>query len=85
MRRERSIADVLTSEQRLAERVDCLTQALRLIIDNAGSSVHLLSDPLQSLARDANVACGHLIQDYEALAEQHGRNMLGLPPVTYFF
>lgn len=28
------IADVLASEQRLAERVDCLTQALRLIIDH---------------------------------------------------
>lgn len=60
-------------------------EAIRLIIDNAGSSVHMLSDPLQRLARDANVACGHLIQDFESLAEQHGRNMLGLPPVTYFF
>jgi alkylation response protein AidB-like acyl-CoA dehydrogenase len=60
-------------------------EALRLIIDNAGSSVHMLSDPLQRLARDANVACGHLIQDFECLAEQYGRSMLGLPPVTYFF
>jgi alkylation response protein AidB-like acyl-CoA dehydrogenase len=59
--------------------------ALRLIIDNAGSSVHLLSDPLQRLARDANVACGHLIQDFETLCEQHGRSMLGLPPQTFFF
>jgi alkylation response protein AidB-like acyl-CoA dehydrogenase len=60
-------------------------EAIRLIIDNAGSSVHLMSDPLQRLARDANVACAHLIQDFEQLSEQHGRNMLGLPPVTYFF
>jgi len=59
--------------------------ALRLILDNSGSSVHLLSDPLQRLARDANVACGHLIQDFEALCEQHGRSMLGLPPETFFF
>ncbi|MCB2075540.1 MAG: hypothetical protein H6917_00735 [Novosphingobium sp.] len=72
-----------TAQNAYASRV--AREALRLIIDNAGSSVHLLSDPLQRLARDANVACGHLIQDYEALAEQHGRNMLGLPPVTYFF
>ena len=52
----------------------------RLLIDNGGSSVHLLADPLQRIARDANVACGHVIQDYEQLSEQHGRNMLGLPP-----
>jgi 3-hydroxy-9,10-secoandrosta-1,3,5(10)-triene-9,17-dione monooxygenase len=59
--------------------------AIRLILDNAGSSVHMLSEPLQRMARDANVACGHLIQDFEQLAEQHGRSMLGLPPITYFF
>ncbi len=59
--------------------------AVRLIVDNAGSSVHLLTDPLQRIARDVNVVCGHVIQDFESLAEQHGRSLLGLPPVTYFF
>jgi alkylation response protein AidB-like acyl-CoA dehydrogenase len=60
-------------------------EAIRLLIDNGGSSVHLLADPMQRLARDANVACAHLIQDFEQLAEQHGRSMLGLPPITQFF
>jgi alkylation response protein AidB-like acyl-CoA dehydrogenase len=59
--------------------------AIRLIVDNAGSSVHRLSEPLQRMARDADVACGHVIQDFETLAEQHGRSMLGLPPQTFFF
>jgi len=59
--------------------------AIRLILDNSGSSVHMLADPMQRLARDANVACGHLIQDFEQLSEQHGRSMLGLPPITFFF
>lgn len=59
--------------------------AVRLIVDNAGSSVHLLTDPLQRISRDVNVVCGHVIQDFETLAEQHGRQMLGLPPVTYIF
>jgi alkylation response protein AidB-like acyl-CoA dehydrogenase len=59
--------------------------AIRLLIDNGGSSVHLLADPMQRLARDANVACAHLIQDFEALSEQHGRSMLGLPPMTQFY
>jgi hypothetical protein len=59
--------------------------AVRLIVDNAGSSVHLLTDPLQRISRDVNVVCGHVIQDLETLAEQHGRNLLGLPPITYMF
>ncbi|MCX7864856.1 MAG: acyl-CoA dehydrogenase family protein [Novosphingobium sp.] len=72
-----------TAQNAFASRL--AREAIRLLIDNAGSSVHLLSDPLQRIARDANVACGHLIQDYETLCEQHGRSMLGLPPVTSFF
>jgi hypothetical protein len=59
--------------------------AVRLIVDNLGSSVHYLSDPMQRTVRDVNLACAHLIQDFESLAEQHGRNMLGLPPITPFF
>jgi alkylation response protein AidB-like acyl-CoA dehydrogenase len=72
-----------TAHNAYASRV--ARDAIRLIIDNAGSSVHLLADPLQRLARDANVACGHLIQDFETLCEQHGRSLLGLPPQTFFF
>jgi alkylation response protein AidB-like acyl-CoA dehydrogenase len=72
-----------TAQNAYASRV--ARDAIRMLIDNAGSSVHLLADPLQRLARDANVACGHLIQDFEGLSEQHGRSLLGLPPVTYFF
>ena len=72
-----------TAQNAYASRV--ARDAIRLIIDNAGSSVHMLADPLQRLARDANVACGHVIQNYEQLSEQHGRSLLGLPPVSFFF
>jgi len=75
------IAD--TAHNAYASRI--ARDAIRLLIDNAGSSVHLLADPMQRLARDANVACGHLIQDFEALSEQHGRSMLGMPPTAFFF
>lgn len=75
------IAD--TAHNAYASRI--ARDAIRLLIDNAGSSVHLLADPLQRFARDANVACGHVIQDFEALSEQHGRSMLGLPPTAFFF
>ena len=72
-----------TAQNAYASRI--AREAIRMIVDNAGSSVHLLSDPLQRFQRDANVACGHLIQDFEQLCEQHGRSMLGLPPITQFF
>jgi len=72
-----------TAQNAFASRL--ARDALRMLIDNAGASVHMTSDPFQRMARDANVACGHVIQDYEQLSEQHGRNMLGLPPLTRFF
>ena len=72
-----------TAQNAYAARV--ARDAIRLLIDNAGSSVHMLDDPMQRLARDANVACGHLIQDFETLAEQHGRSLMGLPPETFMF
>jgi alkylation response protein AidB-like acyl-CoA dehydrogenase len=59
--------------------------ALRLMIDNSGSSVHYSSDPMQRLMRDTNVVCAHLIQDLEVLTEQYGRSLLGMPPLTPFF
>jgi alkylation response protein AidB-like acyl-CoA dehydrogenase len=72
-----------TAQNAFASRL--ARDALRLLIDNSGSSVHLTSDPMQRMARDANVACGHLIQDYETLSEQHGRSLLGLPLTTMMF
>ncbi len=72
-----------TAQNAFASRL--ARDALRMLIDNGGSSVHMASDPFQRMARDANVACGHVIQDYEQLSEQHGRNLLGLPPITPFF
>lgn len=72
-----------TAQNAYASRI--ARDGIRLLVDNAGSSVHMLADPMQRFARDANVACGHVIQDFETLSEQHGRALLGLPPVTFFF
>ncbi len=60
-------------------------EAVRLIVDNSGSSVHLLSDPLQRILRDVTVVCSHLVQDFENIAEQHGRGLLGLQPTGFYF
>lgn len=72
-----------TAQNAYASRI--ARDAIRLILDHSGSSVYMQSDPLQRIGRDANVACGHLIQDYEILAEQHGRSLLGMPAITPFF
>jgi alkylation response protein AidB-like acyl-CoA dehydrogenase len=59
--------------------------AVRLVVDNSGSSVHFLTDPLQRILRDVNIASSHVIQDFEVLAEQHGCALLGLEPTTTMF
>jgi alkylation response protein AidB-like acyl-CoA dehydrogenase len=79
------VAARMTSTVQNAYASRIARDAIRLMLDNAGSSVHMLGDPMQRFARDANVACGHVIQDFETLCEQHGRSLLGLPPVTFFF
>lgn len=83
--RNDDIAARMASTAQNAYSARLARDAIRLVVDHSGSSVHLLSDPLQRFARDANVACGHVIQDIETLLEQHGRSLLGLPPETFFF
>jgi len=57
--------------------------ATRLVVDNSGTAVHFLSDPLQRIMRDVNTASSHLAQDFELIAEQHGRFMLGMAPTAF--
>jgi 3-hydroxy-9,10-secoandrosta-1,3,5(10)-triene-9,17-dione monooxygenase len=53
-------------------------EAVRLVTDASGASAHFLSDPLQRIVRDVNMATSHLAHDFETLAEQHGRSLLGI-------
>ena len=56
--------------------------AVRLMVDTAGSSAHDLSNPLQRVARDIAVGAAHVIQDPSTTTELYGRILLGLPPQT---
>ena len=55
-------------------------QAANLILQGAGASIHALSNPMQRLVRDVNVACSHQLHEFDELAEPYGRMLFGLPP-----
>lgn len=57
--------------------------AVRLMVDTAGSSAHDLGNPLQRAARDIAVGAAHVIQDPLTTTELYGRILLGLPPQTF--
>jgi 3-hydroxy-9,10-secoandrosta-1,3,5(10)-triene-9,17-dione monooxygenase len=58
--------------------------AVLLICEATGTSIHYLDNPLQRIMRDMMVATSHIVFDYDVVFEQHGRAMLGLPPTSQF-
>jgi alkylation response protein AidB-like acyl-CoA dehydrogenase len=56
--------------------------AVRIVMEGSGASVHLLTDPLQRIWRDVSVASSHVAHDFATLAEQHGKSLLGLEPAV---
>ena len=56
--------------------------AVVLICEANGTSIHYLSNPLQRILRDVMVATSHVIFDQDVVLEQHGRSMLGLKPTS---
>jgi alkylation response protein AidB-like acyl-CoA dehydrogenase len=55
-------------------------EAIELLQRNSGSTAIQLSEPIQRAWRDARVITLHGALNLEALAENHGRLMAGLPP-----
>ena len=68
---------------RIAHAVALCRDAVRTMVDNGGSSLHLLDHPMQRAARDITVASAHVIHDGLMTSELHGRVLLGLPPQTF--
>jgi alkylation response protein AidB-like acyl-CoA dehydrogenase len=67
---------------RLTHATTSCRDAVRLMLDTAGSSAHELSNPLQRIARDVAMGSAHVVHDPLTTAELYGRTMLGLPPQT---
>ena len=54
--------------------------AATLIARGSGASIHALSNPLQRLIRDVNVATSHQLHEFDEVGEQYGRVLFGLEP-----
>lgn len=82
---------LVSNEDRIALRaqvalsMDMCRDAIRLLVEGAGSSAHLMASPLQRALRDVNVMASHIVYDFDAATELHGRAMIGLPPNTPVF
>ncbi len=58
-------------------------EAIELLQRNSGSTAIQESEPIQRAWRDARVITLHGALNLEALAENHGRLMAGLPPASF--
>jgi alkylation response protein AidB-like acyl-CoA dehydrogenase len=55
-------------------------EAVVMICEATGTSIHYLDNPLQRCLRDIMVMTSHIIFDNDVVFEQQGRGMMGLPP-----
>ncbi|MEQ8311567.1 MAG: hypothetical protein RIA72_12800 [Sphingopyxis sp.] len=84
-------AGLVSNEDRIAMRaqvalaMELCRDAVRLLVEGAGSSAHMLSNPLQRAMRDINVMASHVVYDFDAATELLGRSLIGLPPNTPVF
>jgi alkylation response protein AidB-like acyl-CoA dehydrogenase len=60
-------------------------EAVTLAIGGAGANAYSLDSPFQRIQRDVNVATSHLMHDYDTCAEQYGRSLLELEPISSTF
>jgi alkylation response protein AidB-like acyl-CoA dehydrogenase len=67
---------------RLTHATTTCRDAVRRMLDTAGSSAHELSNPLQRIARDVAMASAHVVHDPLTTSELYGRTLLGLRPQT---
>jgi alkylation response protein AidB-like acyl-CoA dehydrogenase len=56
--------------------------AVLVVTEASGSSIHFLDNPMQRYLRDIMVMTSHIIFDIDVTMEQHGRSMLGLDPTS---
>jgi alkylation response protein AidB-like acyl-CoA dehydrogenase len=57
-------------------------EAVVIMCEASGTSIHYLGNPMQRYLRDIMVMTSHVIFDIDVTMEQHGRSMLGLEPTS---
>ena len=63
----------------IAHGVSLCHEAIGLVCESAGSSLHYLSNPMQRHKRDVDVMSTHIVFDMDVLTEDRGRSLLALP------
>lgn len=61
---------------------DLCRDAVLMVCEATGTSIHHLDHPLQRIPRDTMVATSRIVFDHAVVFEQHGRGMLGLPATS---
>lgn len=77
--------DRIALRAQVALAMDMCRRAIRLVVEGAGSSAHMTSSPLQRALRDINVMASHVVYDFDAATELHGRALIGLAPNSPVF
>lgn len=77
--------DRIALRAQVALAMDMCRRAIRLVVEGAGSSAHMTTSPLQRALRDINVMASHVVYDFDAATELHGRALIGLAPNTPVF
>jgi alkylation response protein AidB-like acyl-CoA dehydrogenase len=73
-------AERIRLRAQVAYAVGLCRDAITVLCDCAGSSLHFLSNPMQRYRRDVEVMASHIVYDLDQACELHGRSILGLPP-----
>lgn len=67
----------------VAYALELCREAVRIVVEASGASMHFLSNPIQRAMRDIAVASGHTVYDLDTAFELRGRSLLGLPPNSW--
>jgi alkylation response protein AidB-like acyl-CoA dehydrogenase len=67
---------------RVAHVVEMCRDVVRSIMEASGASAHLRSHPMQRIHRDVHTLSCHTVFDLDLGAENYGRLLLGLDPIT---
>jgi alkylation response protein AidB-like acyl-CoA dehydrogenase len=67
---------------RVAHVVEMCRDLVRNVMEASGASAHLRSNPMQRIHRDVHTLSCHTVFDLDLGAENYGRLLLGLDPIT---
>jgi alkylation response protein AidB-like acyl-CoA dehydrogenase len=68
----------------VAHVVEICRDVVRSLMEASGASAHLRTHPMQRIHRDVHTISCHMVFDLDGSAENYGRMLLGLDPLSPF-